>query len=425
MLKRAAFYVILILWAYGLLEATAAAFSFAFWGHLPSLAEFAAERRQILQAAANLEEPREFGAIPTGDPPGSIYEVLHPYLGFVQDPTRTANYSDLGFPDADVRLYPRDPGRFVIGIFGGSFADGLSRTTKDIFLKILGASPRFAGKEIKVLTLSMGGYKQPQQLLALSYLLSLGAHFDVVVNLDGLNEVALPAVDNVPKGVFPFYPRNWFGRMGTADATMLALSREHAALLGSRNRLAHAFSKLPLSHSLTANVFWKARNESLEREMNAVTGKALAYRPPNSAANYSTRGPTFSYPDENTMYHDLARMWKVSSTQMHRLAAANNIQYLHFLQPNQYLDGTKEMSAQERRVAHVEGHPYQRSVVLGYPKLIAAGQELARNEVPFFDLTRVLSKHQQPLYVDSCCHLGKQGYDIVATRIAEEILRHQ
>lgn len=42
-----------------------------------------------------------------------------------------------------------------------------------------------------VLNLGQGGWKQPQQLLALNYFLSLGQRFDVIVNLDGFNEIAL------------------------------------------------------------------------------------------------------------------------------------------------------------------------------------------------------------------------------------------
>ena len=40
-----------------------------------------------------------------------------------------------------------------------------------------------------------GGYKQPQQLAALSEALLLGVPLDVVVNIDGYNEVALGKSD--------------------------------------------------------------------------------------------------------------------------------------------------------------------------------------------------------------------------------------
>jgi hypothetical protein len=97
--------------------------------------------------------------------------------------------------------------------------------------------------------------------------------------------------------------------------------------------------------------------------------------------------------------------------------------YLHFLQPNQYVAGSKEMGPEERAVAYFEGHPFQRSVVVGYPKLVKAGQELREQGVAFFDLTGILAGRKEPLYVDTCCHLGKPGYEIIASRIADEIVK--
>src|SRR5688572_15832143 len=195
--RRLLFGAIAAFVAYGLVEVASLAGHFAAYGTLFSFREHTSERRAILATAESYRK-RELGAIPVGNPPGSVYEVLHPYLGYVQDPTRTANFSPLGFPDSRLRIHAPDPARVVIGIFGGSFAEGLAYEAGSSLAERLRRSPRFAGKEVIVLRLGMGGYKQPQQMLALAYLLSLGMHFDVVVSLDGLNEVALPVADNLP-----------------------------------------------------------------------------------------------------------------------------------------------------------------------------------------------------------------------------------
>jgi hypothetical protein len=55
-----------------------------------------------------------------------------------------------------------------------------------------------------VLSLAAPDYKQPQALMALKYLLVLGAHFDAIVNFDGVNEIALPESEPAPLGVAPF-----------------------------------------------------------------------------------------------------------------------------------------------------------------------------------------------------------------------------
>ena len=55
----------------------------------------------------------------------------------------------------------------------------------------------------------MPGYHQPQQVILLSYLLAQGGEFDVFVNIDGFNEIAVGPVLNVPQGAHPLFPMNW------------------------------------------------------------------------------------------------------------------------------------------------------------------------------------------------------------------------
>jgi hypothetical protein len=416
------FYAVLVCFAYLLVELASLAVHVAVYRKGFSFAEHTSDRRAIVAAALSGRR-RELGDVPAGNPVGSVYEVLHPYLGYVQDPTRTRTYSELGFPDPGVRILPKDPNRIVIGIFGGSFAEGLSRETSDLVMGRLRASPKFAGKDIRILTLAMGGYKQPQQLLALAYLLSLGMHFDVVVSLDGLNEVALPAVDNVPKGTFPFFPRNWAVRIGSVDATMLAYERQHDRYADLRGDLARLASGAPWRYSIAVNVAWRAADGLLVRRMVEITLLATKHRSEPASMAFSARGPAISYADEGALYDDLASMWKSASVQMHALAAANGARYLHFLQPNQYLSGSKEMGREERAAAFDEQHPYRRSVEVGYPRLREKGRELAAQGVNFVDLTMAFAGRREVLYKDACCHLHGPGYNLLAARIAEEIVR--
>ena len=54
----------------------------------------------------------------------------------------------------------------------------------------------FSGKEIVPLCFSHEGYKQPQEAVVLAYFLSIGQPFDLVVNIDGFNDVALGSLNN-------------------------------------------------------------------------------------------------------------------------------------------------------------------------------------------------------------------------------------
>lgn len=139
--------------------------------------------------------------------------LVHPYLGFVTRPpadlaATAPRYrpaaAELGFPyNFHELVNPPSPERVVVAVVGGSVSQQVARHGRPFSLldTALEAQPRFRGRDVWVLSLASGGYKQPQQLMVLTYLLSLGAHFDVIVNLDGFNEVTLPIRDNLEVGL--------------------------------------------------------------------------------------------------------------------------------------------------------------------------------------------------------------------------------
>ena len=420
--KRILFSLLLVAITYFLTEIASFGLYSIAWRQWFSFSLLQSDRAALINRHSNLES-REFGALPVGHPPGTFYEVLHPYLGFVYDPTKSPGLSEYGFPDADVRVYARDPKKLIIGVFGGSFARGMSQAAKALIIQKLKAIPRFSAKEIKVLTTAVSGYKQPQQLLSFAYLLSLGAHFDVIVNLDGFNEVVLPVAENIPKHVFPFYPRNWFGRVGGYDHTLLVLLAKHAAHIETRRDWATLFATSPLRFSVTANLVWKIYDDVLLQQTDRIQVAALNHQVPDPAViGYTVRGPRFPALNESATFEVLANMWKTASDQMHRLASSNGNLYLHFLQPNQYLPGSKPLHQKEKERAHQRTHPYRRGVELGYPKLIERGRELKQEGVSFYDLSMVFTDHTEPLYVDACCHVNRRGYQIIAAYITDKII---
>jgi hypothetical protein len=103
------------------------------------------------------------------------------------------------------------------------------------------------------------------------------------------------------------------------------------------------------------------------------------------------------------------------------LCEANGIAYFHFLQPNQYVEGTKPMAASEQAVALNVENPYRAPAVACYPLLIEEGRSLKAQGINFHDLTRVFAEHSEPLYVDDCCHFNDAGDKILAENIAAAI----
>lgn len=419
------FYIAMFALVYGFVEAASFSLYYFARNKVFSFEENQAERNVVIASPSKpIYKAQQIGEIVGHNVAGQeYYEVLHPYLGFVLDPVRGDEVSDYGFPDLDVAPYVLNDSPFVIGIFGGSFAAATARLADDVLINKLQTNPLFREKDVFVLGVAMGGYKQPQQLLSLAYLLFLGVQFDVVINLDGFNEIALPPIDNIPKNVFPFYPRSWYQRAISSDPKGLALLSKHEELTKKRSEWAAVFSHTILRWSVTANVFWRAYDNVLFKKIQNNRQSAQSFRS-SGDPGYTVTGPRFDFTNENELYAALVEAWASASAQMHKITAANGGIYLHFLQPNQYVKNSKPMRKEEREVAFRHGHVYQKGVELGYPLLSEAGKKLIRQGILFKDLTNIFANRPEALYVDDCCHLGRPGYGIVAVEIAKTIEIH-
>ena len=121
---------------------------------------------------------------------------------------------------------------------------------------------------------------------------------------------------------------------------------------------------------------------------------------------------------------DIARNWGKSSVLLHNLMQTQGGLYFHFLQPNQYVAGSKPLGEQERKVAIHLVSPYRRPVEIGYPYLQAMGASLRGAGIWFEDLTPVFAGMDQELYNDNCCHLNNEGNLILARAIAAAIIAY-
>ena len=356
---------------------------------------------------------------------GQFVEVLHPYFGYVADPDRNdGTVSDFGFlVGKDVNpIIKRVTNKLIVAVFGGSFAAQLYQLSNSVLEECLNSSDQ----EVLLLNFAAGGYKQPQQLLILNYFLSLGAEFDAIINIDGFNEIALPFADNFPNNVNPYYPRAWHLRVATVIDPILIRQIGYLKFLeGRKESWARLFNDYKLYRSPTLALVWQLRDQVLDNDIYEIRrhiNSADSNKQSLATDNYVATGPRYLYTSDADLYADLVAMWQRASLQMQKIAEANGIAYYHFLQPNQYLSGTKPMGTEEREVAILENYPYRQAVEKGYPLLQKAGQELTKRGVDFSDLTLVFSDKTDSLYVDSCCHVNKQGYDIVVRRICDRIV---
>jgi hypothetical protein len=265
-----------------------------------------------------------------------------------------------------------------------------------------------AGRTIVTRCFAIGGYKQPQQLMTLNWVLSLGQHLDLVISLSGFNEVAMTATENLPAGVFPFFPRAWQLRIAGAKTTeSMARLGELAYLRRQRSEKAGLCADWPLSWSPTCHLLWRtldarAAADLVEREQNLASASGDE-RP------FVSFGPSFEGRSKAETYRLLGAQWARSETLMYHLARSAGVPSYHFLQPNQYVKGSKPMGEEERRIAISENQRFRLPVEEGYSYFIAAGEELVRSGVPFRDLTQLFAETEEVVYADDCCHLNQLG----------------
>jgi hypothetical protein len=106
---------------------------------------------------------------------------------------------------------------------------------------------------------------------------------------------------------------------------------------------------------------------------------------------------------------------------MARLCESLDIHYYHFLQPNQYVPGSKPMGDAERQLAYREDSPIRETIERGYPALREAGRTLVEQGVSFVDLSGVFRDVSQPVYADDCCHLDTHGNELLGTAIGRAL----
>jgi hypothetical protein len=357
-------------------------------------------------------------------------EVIHPYLGFVEhhaDDSTLARRTDFdpeaarfGFPRNTARIFfEPDPSRLVVVVVGGSFSRQIGFGGQRLLREGLEKIDRFRGREIEIVALGLGGYKQPQQLMTVSYFLALGMHVDVLINIDGFNEVVLPRTENLKYGVNPFFPRAWNFRVADLNPDELRLRAGIEAARGLRARQASAFSGGPARYSMTCSLIWRV----LDRRALGlqITAEEELRRSGVSDSDYQASGPMFEAESDAEMVKRLVEVWRRCSVLLDALARANGIEYYHFLQPNQYLEGSKPLSGRERQIAVVPETGIADPVMSGYPAMRAAASGLSEAGVHFVDLTQVFAEIDESLYIDNCCHINEHGIAIVVEQIVEAV----
>lgn len=408
--------VLAVLLAYGLIELAA---FFAFESVTGTA--FASTTGEEVHApdAPDLKAGREQAGLGMRDAAMS----LHPFFGYVftprgpDAPPNPLAISPEGFLDDAIPVRKRSDSRLLVGIVGGSVAGQLgtwhSEHLRRAITAVLGGE-----REVEFVKLGMPGYHQPQQLQQLTYILAQGGELDVLLNIDGFNEVAVPAALNAPRGTHPLFPMNW--SMVALDVPDLGVRRDIGAiefLKGERRDRAAAFQESWRSKTVWGRLLWRLEDQRLA-ERAAEHAWSLQQFAVDEVP-FFVRGPERHHDLPEGLIPFCVDVWKRSSLQMQALCEANGIRYLHFLQPNQYLPDSKPLSSEERANAYEVEGPYRPVIEEGYPLLQAAGAELVARGVEFHDLSGVFEGVEETLYVDNCCHFNGFGNELMSAAIAD------
>ncbi len=344
----------------------------------------------------------------------TIAHEPHPFYGYevpAQQDVIATQIARLARADADERYW--------VLVVGGSVAAMLGELGGERVAELLGAAAPVAGRDVEVLNHGRGGFKQPQQLMLVAHLFSLGLVPDAVINVDGFNEVAL-GNHNATLGVHPSYP-HWprWGNLSGAHASDPRALDLFAAIWTTQREVRELAERVLNSgwHASALVGRWTAWRARVLRarwgELQARYLEALG-----SDASRGGRGPAFDASPDAAL-RTIVDGWEDASRSLRGLCAAHGVAYLHVLQPTLHDAGSKSLTAEELAVS-VTDPAWKDGVVRGYPLLEERARALAAEGFPIADLTGVFTGVSETLYFD-VCHFGAEGNRLFAEAIAQEL----
>ena len=358
-------------------------------------------------------------------------ETFHPYLGWVHNPDLVPNVDCCGLElktnryglfDSSDGVHHKRPDRLIVAIAGGSVAWQMSCAGADVLRHKLQEIPAYREREIIFVRLAQSGYKQPQALFALNYYLLLGGEFDIVMNLDGYNETALPTCENLIANVALDYPQGWHARtLDIVDPRDADASFRVFEIRGLRQRLALASLESPFRVFPSYQLIWYFRENRLRSQLIEIEEDLMA-RGRERKRGFLHAGPHPLAKNQEEAIVESVRIWKQASLQMHRICEAHQILYVHAIQPNQYDPGSKPLSEYEKEKCYSDSVEYGKIVKRAYPLLRAEGLALQTLGVRHVDLTQLFAQVTETLYVDPYCHVNQRGSELLAEALGNQVI---
>ncbi len=367
----------------------------------------------------------------------SIVERLHPFFGYVLKQGAFTNerlklkVNKHGF--FSLYEYPfvkTNKKQFIVGVFGGSVANNfaLDEYINQRLSKKLKSYPEFADREIVVLNFGNGGYKQPQQLLILNYFLALGQELDLVINIDGFNEVALSNLNNKAQievgmpSVQHIQPLT-----GLASNVSPEVMSAIVQINDNKKQLKTGIDKLQTCQLALCHAVTSLKVKQL---VNNYQQAIVKYDAQVKISNADTANSSIVYipkaesvlPDR-AAFDKMASLWYQSSIGINQILSSRNIPYFHFIQPNQYYPTKRAFTPKEKEIAINKESPYIEGVKKGYPVLLSKIDDLQKARVNVFSAVNIFDNTKETVYKDACCHYNAVGEEVLENYISSSIIK--
>ncbi|MFT5287601.1 MAG: hypothetical protein ACI8TQ_003789 [Planctomycetota bacterium] len=354
------------------------------------------------------------------------HTFLHPYVGYETIEGHEATAWQVEYARKFKATQQAEAGQpFTILVLGGSvariFTDPVKNGGGDAMVNVLETGLQNLNRPIAVLGHGRESFKQPQQVMLLAYFFALGLRPDVVVNLDGFNEVGIGLL-NPELGVHPLFPSqtHWSQLLGLNDRSrkraslfedvvlIRARARETARIADSANLHASAILGRVIRFSAEASI----------RRWTQATGR-FANSEETSLSNPVSNG-LLTELNEQERLALIVDSWVESSSSLNAMCRERGIVYLHVLQPTLHDEGSKKLT--EVELEEGAAHPtIERGVRTGYPLMRAAIPRLTDRGVTFLDASNLFRDIEERVYYD-LCHFNRPGTEILGEAIGRALV---
>ena len=341
-----------------------------------------------------------------------------PFFGYVLRAGTGVN--NFGFIDDHEFPVKKKATDFVIGVFGGSVADSFI-TNKSRFIDRLREKVHvLKDKNVILVNLALGGYKQPQQFFIMCYFLEM---FDLVIQLDGWNESYIVTPAGIPLN-FPLFSETFYNR-NPEDHIRLQKAQE---LNEKSIQMEEFIQRQPLlKHSYTMKAVAQIIQTIAHQRLHDLVADLK-----------TSKNSIFSEQKQNLPKEEEAQVradnWRKYLELEGEIAKSRNLPIFFFIQPSQYVHEGKPFTFHEREsavgkivekpeeLAYYDFKNMIRGVsILAFEKIRASAQQLRKRGHNVIDLGALFKNENREIYVDKCCHINKLGNEILSERIIEEL----